>query len=397
MAISIITKIPIFFSYTYFILAFLIIILGLYEYFLNKKIDYLAIFFLLIHIVFIIIQSVLKPYCFYLLFGIELVFVIVGNVWFIYTIVWTNTIKQKILEQVKNDTSDYYFCLNQNNQIVDYGYNFGVTCNLTKRQMMSKKGLVMTFKAFNVTSINGKEYSIDTLNDFKNSLLEASSKFKMYEFILEVKSEKNENRKSYKGFAQPIYLGNKRIATAIYLYFNKVDIVEELRKKVTTSLKRLKDYKNVSQILLSLSEGVALYYDYQENLFFATQQFLNYTLSNKKTYTFKEFYDLIVDEDKEHYNMQTETVNSINVTRIKFRMKIKDVVFNAIEDSLFLTKEGQEYISIIHITSLDNENINDNILSTKEAVDLMSNLSETPVTPIVYKTEEILTKALKKN
>ena len=219
----------------------------------------------------------------------------------------------------------------------------------------------------------------------------------MYEFILEVKSEKNENRKSYKGFAQPIYLGNKRIATAIYLYFNKVDIVEELRKKVTTSLKRLKDYKNVSQILLSLSEGVALYYDYQENLFFATQQFLNYTLSNKKTYTFKEFYDLIVDEDKEHYNMQTETVNSINVTRIKFRMKIKDVVFNAIEDSLFLTKEGQEYISIIHITSLDNENINDNILSTKEAVDLMSNLSETPVTPIVYKTEEILTKALKKN
>ena len=95
--------------------------------------------------------------------------------------------------------------------------------------------------------------------------------------------------------------------------------------------------------------------------------------------------------------MQTETVNSINVTRIKFRMKIKDVVFNAIEDSLFLTKEGQEYISIIHITSLDNENINDNILSTKEAVDLMSNLSETPVTPIVYKTEEILTKALKKN
>ena len=397
MAISIITKIPIFFSYTYFILAFLIIILGLYEYFLNKKIDYLAIFFLLIHIVFIIIQSVLKPYCFYLLFGIELVFVIVGNVWFIYTLVWTNTIKQKILEQGKNDTSDYYFCLNQNNQIVDYGYNFGVTCNLTKRQMMSKKGLVMAFKAFNVTSINGKEYSIDTLNDFKNSLLEASSKFKMYEFILEVKSEKNENRKSYKGFAQPIYLGNKRIATAIYLYFNKVDIVEELRKKVTTSLKRLKDYKNVSQILLSLSEGVALYYDYQENLFFATQQFLNYTLSNKKTYTFKEFYDLIVDEDKEHYNMQTETVNSINVTRIKFRMKIKDVVFNAIEDSLFLTKEGQEYISIIHITSLDNENINDNILSTKEAVDLMSNLSETPVTPIVYKTEEILTKALKKN
>ena len=87
MAISIITKIPIFFSYTYFILAFLIIILGLYEYFLNKKIDYLAIFFLLIHIVFIIIQSVLKPYCFYLLFGIELVFVIVGNVWFIYTLV----------------------------------------------------------------------------------------------------------------------------------------------------------------------------------------------------------------------------------------------------------------------------------------------------------------------
>ena len=104
---------------------------------------------------------------------------------------------------------------------------------------------------------------------------------------------------------------------------------------------------------------------------------------------------LIIEDDIERYNEQSGTVNSISPTRIKIRLRINNVCFNAIEDSIFLTKEGEEYISIIHITSRCDEGIKDQVLSTKESVDLLSDISETPVAPLVYKVEEILGESLK--
>ena len=104
---------------------------------------------------------------------------------------------------------------------------------------------------------------------------------------------------------------------------------------------------------------------------------------------------MIVDEDLEKYNEQSETINSISPTRIKIRLKINNVCFNAIEDALFLTREGEEYVSIIHITSRCDEATNNRILSSKESADIISGLSETPIAPVVYKVEELLNNSLK--
>ena len=58
-------------------------------------------------------------------------------------------------------------------------------------------------------------------------------------------------------------------------------------------------------------------------------------------------------------------------------------------------REGEEYVSIIHILSRCDEEIVDRIISTKESVDIISGLSETPIAPVVYKVEELLNDSLK--
>lgn len=146
---------------------------------------------------------------------------------------------------------------------------------------------------------------------------------------------------------------------------------------------------------MSLSEGVGLYYDYQEKLFYATESFKQFVGIDKESYSFKEVYDMIIDEDKDKYNEQSSTINSISPTRIKIRLRINNVCFNAVEDAVFLSREGEEYVSIIHILSRCDEEIVDRIISTKESVDIISGLSETPIAPVVYKVEELLNDSLK--
>ena len=67
------------------------------------------------------------------------------------------------------------------------------------------------------------------------------------------------------------------------------------------------------------------------------------------------------------------------------------------EDSIYLTRDGEEYISIVHITSRADEATNDKILSTKESSDLLDSLSEMPVAPAVYKIEQLLNNSLKED
>ena len=217
----------------------------------------------------------------------------------------------------------------------------------------------------------------------------------MYEFTLDVKLDGNDELTHYFGYIQAIYLRDKKIGSAVYLYSDKQSLISSIKTKLDSTINNLYNHKNVLHILMSLSEGVALYYDYQERLFFATQSFQDFVGIDKEAYTFKEVYEMIVEEDKEKYNEQSGTVNSISPTRIKIRLKINNICFNAIEDAIFLTKDGEEYISIIHITSRCDESLNNRILSTKESVDMISGLSETPIAPVVYKVEELLNESLK--
>ena len=357
-----------------------------------KKYDILSAVFLVLLIAILFLNS---NTLFFVVVLSLLVISLLMVCYLIYKYICLETAKQKVEEHLRNDTIDFFILMDQKNRILSSSVSFAQLTKLSKSEIEKKNGWNLMFEALNVYKINKDEFITSNKELFISHLDEVLSKYKMYEFTLDVKLDGNDELTHYFGYIQAIYLRDKKIGSAVYLYSDKQSLISSIKTKLDSTINNLYNHKNVLHILMSLSEGVALYYDYQERLFFATQSFQDFVGIDKEAYTFKEVYEMIVEEDKEKYNEQSGTVNSISPTRIKIRLKINNICFNAIEDAIFLTKDGEEYISIIHITSRCDESLNNRILSTKESVDMISGLSETPIAPVVYKVEELLNESLK--
>lgn len=357
-----------------------------------KKYDILSAVFLVLLIAILFLNS---NTLFFVVVLSLLVISLLMVCYLIYKYICLETAKQKVEEHLRNDTIDFFILMDQKNRILSSSVSFAQLTKLSKSEIEKKNGWNLMFEALNVYKINKDEFITSNKELFISHLDEVLSKYKMYEFTLDVKLDGNDELTHYFGYIQAIYLRDKKIGSAVYLYSDKQSLISSIKTKLDSTINNLYNHKNVLHILMSLSEGVALYYDYQERLFFATQSFQDFVGIDKEAYTFKEVYEMIVEEDKEKYNEQSGTVNSISPTRIKIRLKINNICFNAIEDAIFLTKDGEEYISIIHITSRCDESLNNRILSTKESVEMISGLSETPIAPVVYKVEELLNESLK--
>ena len=380
----------------YTIVAVLMICTILVKYLVARKIDFVTI----VLIGALVFNALLKPTdktLFYILLSLLFVCVALLNLNTVYSYICNETRRLKVEEHIKNDTADFFICMDKHNKVTSYSASFVKLTKLTKKQICKKNGWKLLFEELPIRKINNEEFITSNANIFIDHLDEVLSKYKMYEFTLDIRNQYDDESTHYLGYIQAIYLKDKKIGTAVYLYNDKQSLITEIKSKLDNTLYNLYNHKNVLHILMSLSEGVALYYDYQERLFFATQSFMDFTETDKQTYTFREFYDMIADVDKDRYNEQSAVISSVSATRIKFKFRVKNTYFNAIEDSIYLTRDGEEYISIVHITSRADEATNDKILSTKESSDLLDSLSEMPVAPAVYKIEQLLNNSLKED
>lgn len=364
------------------------------QFFVFKKYDYLSLVQLLLLIAVLFLGND-KKVLFYVIVVLSAIIIALRLCQLTYHYLCGNTIKQKVEEHLKNDTIDFFITMDKKNRIINSSASFAQMTKLTKKEILKKNGWYLMFEALDVVKINDEEFITSNKELFIAHLDEVLSKYKMYEFTLDLKLEEHDLPTHYNGYIQAIYFKDKKIGTAVYLYSDRQSLISGIKGKLDLAINNLYNHKNVLHILMSLSEGVALYYDYQERLFFATQSFQEFVGLEKESYTFKEVYEMIVDEDRELYNEQSGTINSISPTRIKIRLNINNVCFNAIEDALFLTREGEEYISIIHITSRCDEATNNRILSSKESAEILSGLSESSIAPVVYKVEELLNESLK--
>lgn len=302
-------------------------------------------------------------------------------------------IRQKLFAHLKNDSADYYLTFDSKYRIIDQSLSITNKLQLTKKELTKLNGFDILFEKLNIVRINNDEAIKPNIDIFKRHLEDLVNRYKMYEFSV-VSFDEGKNKK-YHCLMQPVFYKNKLTAILLFMYLDKMNLINEVNANLNQALALLQKEKNVLNILMSLSEGIALYFDYQEKMYYATQSFSDYVELGKRSFTFEEFFNMIVPEDRELYYQQSETVNSLTVTRIKFKLMIKNTIYNAIEDSIYLTKDGGEFVSIIHVTNKVSDYIPNEVLSTKETFDLLKKLSEEVITPIVYSTEEMLLKALK--
>ena len=303
--------------------------------------------------------------------------------------------KSKVQDYLKNSEFEYYLQLNKRNKVIDFSANILTLTNRSKEGLIHLKFPEFLFDCLNIESVNGEKYTLNTLPEFRSQVNSATSKLKNYEFSFSARNDDNEII-NYQGIIQPIYFGETFIGKNIYISVNRMEILEKTRNALAECATNLIDARNQLYVLMSLTSGVVMYFDFQTKNYIATESFQKYTDTAQEEYDFDDFLRMLHPEDVQFYIDQTATINSLTTTRLKFRMIIGNKYYSMIEDSIYLAKEDK-LVSIIRVAQdMRREESPEVILSTKEATEILDDLGSSNIDQMADSTLDLLNRLSKK-
>lgn len=303
--------------------------------------------------------------------------------------------KSKVQDYLKNSEFEYYLQLNKRNKVIDFSANILTLTNRSKEGLVHLKFPEFLFDCLNIESVNGEKYTLNSLPEFRSQVNSATSKLKNYEFSFSARNDVNEII-NYQGIIQPIYFGETFIGKNIYISVNRMEILEKTRNSLAECATNLIDARNQLYVLMSLTSGVVMYFDFQTKNYIATESFQKFTDTAQEEYDFDDFLRMIHPEDVQFYIDQTATINSLTSTRLKFRMIIGNKYYSMIEDSIYLAKEDK-LVSIIRVAQdMRREESSEVILSTKEATEILDDLGSSNIDQMADSTLDLLNRLSKK-
>ena len=262
-----------------------------------------------------------------------------------------NELDSKTVEYIKNTEYDFFVQLDPKDHITDCSSTFLKLTKLSKKEILKNHGWKLIFDSFNVKSINKSEFTLNYVANFLNEFKECNSKHKKYKFQMDVEIQLENNELEivkYEAIIQPVYCGKHLVGRNVFFYQDRVYVVEKLKSMVRATCIDLEDAYLQLDVMMGMSEGVVMYYDFQNKVYVATECLRLYTKTNKKEYSFEELFTRIHPEDVNSYIQQAETVNSLSITKIRYRLLIGDVYYKVEEDSIYMRKD-YGLISIIRI------------------------------------------------
>lgn len=304
--------------------------------------------------------------------------------------------RTRIHDFLKNSEFEYYVQVNNKNKVIDYSLNLLSLIKRDNEGMYDVKFPNFIFNSFNMISLNGEPFNLSLESAFELNYRKTLSRHKNYEFTFTV-SDENNNEITYDCLIQPVYFHNTLIAKNIYISVNRMQILESTRFALAECTQNLLDARNQTYVLMSLTSGVVMYFDFQTKMYNSTESFQKYTDTIRQEYDFDEFLSMIHPEDVQLYMDQSSTVNSLRTTRLKFRMFIGSKYYGVIEDSIFLAKD-EKLVSLIRVTGdAYKEEASDVVLSTQEANDILENLGLSDIDKMAGATLDLLNRIGKKN
>ena len=375
-----------------------VLILIILKIVLHKKIDFIGILsFLIISTCALIfsqenICSVINI-IFAVLYGLLFIYVLLD---YIYTAKCHSICKTRIQDYLKNSEFEYFIQVNKKNRVIDYSLNFTNLANRDNEGIFNLKFPEIFFERTNITAVNGEPATIHSLPIFRSNYSKAISRHKNYEFSITILDE-NDHEVNYEGIIQPVYFHNILIAKNIYLSVNRMQILETTRSTLVEATQNLLDARNQTYVLMSLTSGVVMYFDFQTKMYMSTESFQKYTDTVRQEYDFDEFLSMIHPEDVQFYMDQSSTINSLRTTRWIFRMFIGNKYYGVIEDSIFLAKD-EKLVSLIRVAGdAYKEEASDVVLSTQEANDILDDLGLSDIDKMAGSTIDLLNRLSKKN
>ncbi len=305
-----------------------------------------------------------------------------------------NEINAKTTEYVKNNEYDFFIQMDYKDRIIDCSSSFLKLSKQSKKEIVKNHGWKIIFDSFNVLTINKEEFSLNYVAKFINEFKECNSKHKKYKFQIEVtpleKSDKEEdNFIRYDAIVQPVFCEKKLVARNIYFYQDKAAVVEKLKSIVRSACTDLEDAYLQLDVMMGMSEGIIMYYDFQNKVYVATECMRLYTNTTKKEYTFEELFAHIHPDDVNTYIQQAETVNSLAITKIKYRLSIGNVYYQIEEDSIYMRKD-YGLVSIIRIAEKGVTQHAPKNAKVINELEMLNDLASSNITNTLDKTTSIL-------
>ena len=296
--------------------------------------------------------------------------------------------KQQLFNYMKENEIDFFFQTDHKDRIINYSKTIFKNSTITKKDIYKHTLWKFIFDFFSIVSINNEEFNLEVGTQFLTNYKLANSKLKKYKFEIVVKHE--DEYINYIGIIEPMILKNNVIGRNVYIYQDRLQMVENLKQGLQSACTDLEKAKDQTYILMSLSNEVILYYDYHSKTYIATESFLRFSDTHQREYRFKDIYQMIHPDDKALYAEQAKTINSMMVTKIKYRLNVNNEYYNVIEDSLNVVKDDC-LVSIIRVIGKATEKENKNApLSTEEANSLIHNLNNTNITKVIDDVEDIM-------
>ncbi len=254
----------------------------------------------------------------------------------------------KISEYMKNTLYDFYFSTNKKDKIVEVSSSYAMLINKSMNEIKKLKGFQTMMTELNIVGINGREVTEELALTFLYDYEKTISKFKTYRFTLEV--EEQGYNVIYRGIVQPLYLGKYFIGRNVYLSKDRSSIIENLRSALKDALDHIKLDKEQMYTLMSLTDQIVMYYDYNTKTYVMTEALSEFMKLSTKEISIDEFISMIHPDDVKGYEEQGLMINSLTVTRSRLRLKFNNEYYLVYDDSIYINKDSG-LVSIIKLVN----------------------------------------------
>ena len=379
------------------IAAVIVALLSLITFIVFKKIAFAEISILIAGIVSVLLMpnnhlaiKIIYAVLFWLLAGYSIYdFIITYQVYTAYD--------RELNNYLKNNEFDFFVQTNQKDLIIGYSNKLPKITKMSGKDIKGVYCWKLLLDYLKITKIDGKDINLATVSDFLAQFKSANSKHVVYSFKFEmpkvddlVNDEEEPEYMNYIGIIQPVYYKKKLIGRNIYFYQDRMQVLDDLRQALKQATTDLETSYNFTYMMMSLTDYVGLYFDYNTRTYVATEAFMKFSRTHQREYTFNQFLDMMHPNDVDAYIEQAATINSIYVTKLKYRLLINDDYYYVMEDSININKDA-DLVSVIRVLNKIDESARKDVpLSTNEAETMLDNLSTSNICDVMDKTENIL-------
>lgn len=253
---------------------------------------------------------------------------------------------KRVNSLLKNSPFDYFFATNEKDRIFDYSESFLEITDLEDNELYGTLGQQTLLSKLNITSINGQPISQTLFMRFHVDY-ENSSKVKTpshFQITIEDKGQELE----FLGIIEPIFYRDKFVGRCIYLSKSNEQALKKIEEGLLDALDTIKSDRSQLYAMMSMTENVVMYYDYNTSTYIVTEQMAKMLNLTQREYSIGEFINMIKPTDLASYQENSSIISSVEVTRLKYNLLLGNQYYPVYDDLMYLNRDSK-LISIIHL------------------------------------------------